>query len=123
MATASLKTLLLLSKKMINLPLKNCRGQFRDGEHDNKWEIVSQEGNSLGLFPAKLKDFEVMGVIHFARDFENKAFEQGKEFGRQAAMAAGKIHLDTQSEIIRELREENERLSNTLEKHIIGNTE
>ena len=108
---------------MSKLSLSTAQAQWVADENDNQWKVVDENQNVLGFIPAGNTDRGVMQILNLGREFEDKAYKLGIEDGKQAAMAAGRIALTRQKAQIEQLETMNERLSEQLERHIIGQDE
>jgi hypothetical protein len=89
-------------------------------EDNNNWVVRTNDGEELFQLPGRLTDKEAMAILRAAREYELKAFEDGKDTGMGAMKAVMRnqiVELDVRNMA---LRTENERLAGLLQMHIEG---
>ena len=100
--------------------LQDAQARWVDGEHGNQWRVVSPSGEELARLPECITEAaDAMGMVHFGRGFELKAFGDGVKEGLRRGSNASKVHRQTAQAKIKELEEMNATLATQLERHII----
>ena len=102
-----------------NLQLQSAYLQTVRDQDANQWIIYSSSNERLGSLPAGLNNSEAMGLMHFARAYELKAFNAGANVGRERAERAHGLIAKQLNEQMDLLAKENMRLAHALEKHLI----
>lgn len=108
---------------MSGLVLQSAYASWVMAENDGKWVVYDSDGNELGRFPDTWGPKECMIAIRFGREFEKKAFELGKHVGAEERNKHYQGILKQTDSHIRFIEDQNERLSEKLEKMIIGQEE
>lgn len=85
-----------------------------------EWLVMSQDNKVLGKLPKDWTVGEAMKAVHLGRKYEVEAFNRGIAFGKETRDRAYKPKMETLNEAVRILSEMNEKLSDKLEKFIIG---
>lgn len=100
------------------LELQTAYAQTVRDQDGNRWVVYDESGAKIGALPACLTNQEAMNVLHFGRDHELKAFNNGANVGKARAERAAQVRLDALTAQMDALAEENVRLAVALEKHI-----
>lgn len=108
---------------MTNLALQNAYATWVRNEEDNQWVVRDKDSEELYKFPAHWKEKDCMIAIKLGRKFETLAFGLGIGQGIKETQTKYKGVLKQTDAHIRFIEEQNERLSEKLEKLIIGEEE
>ena len=101
-----------------NKPFQGAYAQTVRDKDKNGWVVYDKDGDRLGVLPQPCDEHTAMAAIRLCRKAENEGFTGGVEFGKQAMMAAQQQRLLEMSVLIENLRVENQRLAEMLEKRI-----
>ena len=92
--------------------------QYSNDSGKTNWKVKDKDNNELGELPASLSEQEAMSILHFARNFENKAYEKGKcDIITLKNREIENLRLNYEA-IIKGLKEENERLANLIKHNV-----
>ena len=99
--------------------LQNCHATqiITEENGKSKW-IVKNSDESVYQLPAHWDEKDVMTAIHFARYFERKAYEQGKKEVLELKDSQIQSLTMNYNRLINELRDQNIKLANIIEKHL-----
>jgi len=103
---------------MEKLKLSTAQAGWNRGEHDNKWQVRTPEGEVLYVLNGSFDEQSAMQAIHLGRIFEEKAFNIGVARGKEIQAVANQNELVQLRAAVRSLGEMNEKLSEQLERHI-----
>lgn len=92
-------------------PLQTCQATWRLDEDNNKWVIRDSKGEELFMLPAVLTEPQVMDIVHISRDYEDKAFNDGRKMGMDAMKFVLSKKLEETELLLEATRLENERVS------------
>lgn len=98
------------------MKLQQCQMGQVQGE---PWEIRNGT-DVLLLLPANLSDGDMINIVEFAKTHEKEAFEEGREMGGKAMLAAANQRIDALLERITALDQHNGMLAEKLEQIIGG---
>lgn len=110
---------------MLNKPLalSTAYAAWVFAEHDDQWVVYDEAKNELGKLPKHWNEKDCMIAIRLGRKYELEAFNIGIAFGKSSRDKA-LIPIIEQKDIqIQTLEQMNIKLSEKLEKFIIGKTE
>ena len=93
------------------------------GEYGDQWVVRDQEGNEVGRFPSKWKEKDCMIAIHLGRKYELEAFNTGIAFCKDTREKVLIPIIEQKDMQIQALEQMNIKLSEKLEKFIIGDDE
>jgi len=93
--------------------------QSKDVE-DNTWIVFTNLNKEIGKLPNTLDPKQAMSYLHFGRKFELDALNIGIEFGRKIELEKAEVIFQDLKQQNLFLQQQNEMLSNKLEKFIIG---
>jgi len=104
------------------IPLASCQITQVTTEESGKsdWFVKTSNQEGLGVLPKCLNEKQAMGVIHFARKYELKAFNIGTQFQLDKSSKVFNEERLKLHKVIKELQAYNEKLSEKLEKFIIS---
>jgi len=102
------------------LPLSLAYATWVRGEDEDQWIVRDSKEKELAKFPRDFDEKKCMVAIRFGREFELNAFNEGVKFGKQETLNAVGPKVDSLLEQIQALEQMNIRLSEKLEKFIIG---
>ncbi len=102
------------------LALSTAYATWVRGENNNNWIVRDQSGEQIGEFPRHWKEKDCMTAIRLGRKFELIAFNLGIAFGKQKREESLLPAMGKMREQIAVLEQMNVRLSEKLEKLIIG---
>ena len=92
--------------------------QHTNNDVDSDW-VIHSDGEELWRLPAVLTPQQAMDVIHFGREFEKRAFNNGIEFQKQKTPDEVKMLRNMVQGLTIErdaLRKENERIGAKLDE-------
>ena len=100
--------------------LRNCQAtQLSDSDGKSKWVVKTPEGEEVCELPSHWNEKDVMAAIHFARDFEGRAYADGRAITLQYMETKIKGMELNYNSIIAGLKEENTRLASVIENRDI----
>lgn len=88
----------------------------KDGKKGNWLVKQNGTGKNLHTLPVMLSDQDVFNVMHFAKEYELKAFNSGIRFQKTKQNDFLTDKVEQLTEVIQALTEENERLSTVIDK-------
>lgn len=89
--------------------------QHSSGGDKTSWKIYANStGELLGELPRHLTESEVFSIINLARQYEHQAFNIGIKLGKEKTAKVYEDKISDYVEVIKQIREENERLSEAL---------
>lgn len=105
---------------MVELKLATASANWVQDENENQWTVTGQNEEVLGVLPKSWKAKDCMIAIRLGRKYELEAFNVGITFGKQEAGRVASSVIRKLNNDVAELSAMNERLSQQLEKFIIG---
>lgn len=88
---------------------------------NNMWIVFDSESNTpIAELPHANTPKEAMSYLHFARQFEASAFDEGIKFGQARIIEEANAKINALDQLVAALKIENEGLATNLEQHIIG---
>ena len=102
------------------IPLQSAYANQQRDVDNNNWHVYSEQNKDLATLPGTLSPKLAMSYIHFARPFELEALNIGINFGKQQQLKISQKQMEFYEGRIKFLEEQNEKLSNSLEKAIIN---
>lgn len=102
------------------LLMENAYATWALGEDDNSWLVRDKDGTEIARLPSHWDEKMCMTAIRLARMAEKEAYDTGLADGKKVATETLKATLGKTDKHIRFIEEQNERLSEKLEKLIIG---
>lgn len=100
--------------------LQGCYSTQLSGDNGkSNWIIYNKDKEKIYELPKHWTEKDTMKAIHFARDFENKSFEEGVEYGKKIKENEFKVKEVEFANIKSYLEGENLRLAQILD-NLIG---
>ena len=88
---------------------------------NNMWIVFNSESDTaIAELPYANTPKEAMSYLHFAREFEASAFDDGIRFGQARIIEEANAKINALDQLVAALKIENEGLATNLERHIIG---
>ena len=106
--------------EQICLALSQAQGHWVRGEADDCWTVTDKDNNTIWAFPRGMDERKVMSAIRLGRKYELEALNIGIAMGKHIAKEIVNLETARLKNQIVSLEEMNGRLSQQLEKHIIG---
>lgn len=93
--------------------------QHTSGHIKTDWKIEENITNELiAVFDKKIDDKLMFSILNFARTYELEAFNTGIAYGKKVTIDVYNKKLDGHKKMVKEMRDENERLSEALQREM-----
>ena len=93
--------------------------QHTNGHIKSDWSVEANiTDEKLASFDKTVNDKLMFKILNFAREFELEAFNIGIAYGKKMTVGVYDNKIDNMTRAIKEMREENERLSVALQKEM-----
>lgn len=109
-----------MNLNLIDLQTAHVTQLTKEGEGKLPWIVYSEDRRNLAELPGELTESQVFTVMDFAKQYELEAFNIGIEFMKKQKNDEISQIINRGNAQLEELREENQRLANKLEKFIIS---
>ena len=106
-------------KRLYDLATAHATQTDREGKPISEWIVKDEDANELYRLPSRWNEKDVMAAIHFAREFEAKAFNKGVNYQKEKQPQQMKelqkmvVKFDSERKI---MKDRNIELANELEK-------